>query len=261
MQHSDVASDTITVARQLIASSERVLVLTGAGMSTDSGIRDFRGPEGVWTRDPEAERMSTLENYLSSADVRRRSWRSLIASGALEAKPNGAHLALVQLERRTALSLLVTQNTDGLHLDAGTDPARVIEIHGSSRWTRCLACGTTAPTREVVQRVRLGDDDPHCLERRPERPCGGILKRTTILFGESLVPADLRRAEAHAQACDLLLAVGSTLSVYPAAGLAVLAHRAGAPVVIVNGSPTNQDHLATVLVRGPIGEVLPAIVA
>ena len=261
MQHSDMGSDAIAVARRLVASNERVLVLTGAGISTDSGIRDFRGPDGVWTRDPRAERMSTLENYLSSAEVRQQSWRSIIASGALGAEPNGAYLALAELGRRKALSLLVTQNTDGLHLDAGHDPERVIEIHGSSRCTRCIRCGSTVPTRNVVERVRLGEDDPGCLELRPQGPCGGILKRTTILFGESLVSADLRRAEAYARGCDLLLAVGSTLSVYPAAGLATLAHRAGAPVVIVNGSPTDQDDLATALVRGAIGEILPAIVA
>ncbi len=240
-------------ARRVLAAASRVAVLTGAGISTDSGIPDFRGPDGLWTRDPAAERLSTLDGYLSSGELRKRSWRGLLGSGALQAQPNRAHLALVELEREGRLELLITQNTDGLHLAAGHSPERVVEIHGSNRRTRCLSCDRVEPTPQVLARVDAGDDDPRCTA------CGGILKRTTVLFGEQLDAADLARAGRAATSCDVLLCVGSTLSVYPAAGLVPLARRHGAEVVIVNGSPTAQDEVATVVVRGAIGELLPAV--
>ena len=234
-------------------------MLTGAGISTDSGIPDFRGPQGVWTRDPAAERTSNLRSYLSSAETRQRSWRGLLASGALAARPNAGHLALVELERHGRLELLVTQNTDGLHLDAGHDPRRVVEIHGSNRRTSCLRCGATEATEAVLARVERGDDDPHCARPAGDGTCDGLLKRTTVLFGEGLDAGDVARATSAAGRCDLLLAVGTTLSVYPAAGLVPLARRGGAKVVILNGSPTAQDELAEVILRLPIGEALPEI--
>jgi NAD-dependent deacetylase len=251
--------DAVEQARRLLAGATRVVVLTGAGISTDSGIPDFRGPQGLWTKDPAAERNSSLDAYLSSEETRRRSWRGMLASKALAARPNAAHCALVELERRGSLELLVTQNTDGLHLDAGQDPNRVVEIHGSNRRTACLRCGFTEPTAAVLARVEAGEDDPRCTRVAPQGLCGGVLKRTTVLFGEGLDRADIARAGAAAARCDLLLAVGSTLQVHPVAGLVPLAHRAGAAVVIVNGSPTAQDEIAEVIVRGPIGEVLPEI--
>jgi NAD-dependent deacetylase len=262
-------------ARSLVQRARRIVVLTGAGISTDSGIPDFRGPQGLWTRDPAAEAISSLESYLSSEQTRRRSWRGMLAGRALGARPNAGHRALLELERRGTLELLVTQNTDGLHLDAGHDPERVVEIHGSNRRTACLRCGWVGPTAAVLARVAGGDEDPRCTEPASapasgagtpgsgagsEAACGGLLKRTTILFGEGLVPADVARAGAAAARCDLLLAVGSTLQVRPAAGLVPLARRAGAAVVIVNASPTAHDSLAEVIVRGPIGEVLPELV-
>jgi NAD-dependent deacetylase len=249
------AAPTEPAARRLLAAARRVVVLTGAGISTDSGIPDFRGPQGLWTRDPRAERVSSLDAYLSSSEVRRRSWQGMLASPARHARPNAGHGALIELERDGRLELLVTQNTDGLHLDAGHDPAKVLEIHGSSRVTRCLGCGRSEPTEAVLGRVAAGDDDPRC------PGCGGILKRTTVLFGEELDPAAVARARAAAERCDVLLCVGSTLAVYPVAGLVPLARRVGAAVVIVNGSPTALDHEADVLVRGPIGVVLPGLLA
>jgi NAD-dependent deacetylase len=274
-------------ARQLLGAAERVVVLTGAGISTDSGIRDFRGPHGLWTKDPAAERLSTLDTYLSSSEVRQRSWRGLVASKALQARPNAAHRLLVAFERLGTLQLLVTQNTDGLHLDAGQDPDKLVEIHGSNRLTRCLRCGWIEPTVDVLRRVEAGDDDPHCLRPVPAgavpgtavpgatvsssavpgtavpgataAACAGVLKRTTVLFGEQLEPGHVARAARAVERCDVLLCIGSTLAVYPAASLVPLGRRAGAAVVILNGSPTAQDELAHVVVRGPIGELLPAV--
>lgn len=251
----------VAQARRLVASAGHVVVLTGAGISTDSGIPDFRGPNGVWTRDPSAERRSSIDHWVADAELRRTVWAERLTSPFATAEPNDGHRALVALERQDRLSLLVTQNTDGLHLDAGHHPDRVVEIHGTSRQATCLRCDARWPVEQVLDRVRAGDADPHCTE--PTGPggaaCGGIVKSATISFGQPLVAADLRRADAAARRCDLLLAVGTTLSVYPAAGLVPTAAAAGAAVVIVNGGPTDLDRLADVVVRGPIGTLLPRL--
>ncbi|HEX4867835.1 MAG TPA: Sir2 family NAD-dependent protein deacetylase [Acidimicrobiales bacterium] len=241
-------------ARGLLRSAHRVVVLTGAGISTDSGIPDFRGPNGVWTRDPKAERASHISHYVSDPDVRRRAWRSRLDGPTVRAQPNAGHRALVDLEALGRLLLLVTQNVDGLHHAAGSDPARVVEIHGTAREVACLDCGDRAPMERALERVRAGEDDPPC------RTCGGILKSATVSFGQSLVTADLVRAEAAARACDLLLAVGTTLSVYPIADMVPAAVASGAPVVIVNGEPTAMDDLAEVVVRGSISHALKGLV-
>jgi NAD-dependent deacetylase len=244
----------LEVATSLVARARRVVALTGAGISTDSGIPDFRGPQGVWTKDPTAERLSTLEHYLSDPALRRRAWRTRVDSPTWSARPNAGHLALAALERRGVLDTLVTQNIDGLHQLAGNSPARVVEIHGTMRQVVCMACGERGPAGPTLDRIRSGEEDPACLR------CGGILKSATISFGQSLVPADLRRAESAAAACDLLLAVGTSLAVYPAAGLVPLAGRRGAAIVIVNAEPTPYDDVADAVVRGSISEVLPVIV-
>jgi NAD-dependent deacetylase len=241
-------------ARQLLAEARRVTVLTGAGISTDSGIPDFRGPNGLWTKNPEAEKQATLSNYLSDPEVRRRSWRSRLDHRAFSAEPNRGHLALVDLERRGRLHTLITQNVDGLHQRAGSDPERVVEIHGTVHEVMCMSCDERAPMRAALDRVRAGEDDPAC------RTCGGILKSATISFGQGLDPRALLRAETAAVECDLMLAVGTTLTVYPIAEVVPLAKQRGAPVVIVNGSETAFDHLADALVVGSISEVLPSIV-
>jgi NAD-dependent deacetylase len=253
--------DAIARARALVASSSRIVVLTGAGISTDSGIPDFRGPNGVWTKNPEAEKLATLQAYMADPSVRQRSWRSRLESPTWQAEPNAGHRALVELERRGTLHTLVTQNVDGLHQAAGTGPDRIVEIHGTMREAVCLSCGARTPMDDILVRVGAGEDDPACTEATPSGTCGGILKSATISFGQDLVFEDLMRAEEAARTCDLLLAVGSTLSVYPAAGLVPIAHLAGAHVVIVNGEPTEYDSLADVVVRGSIGESLPAIVS
>ena len=242
-------------ARAFVDRAERVVVLTGAGISTDSGIPDFRGPQGVWTRDPKAEKMSTLQHYVADPDVRKRAWQSRLDSPAWTAEPNDGHRALVMLERRGKLHTLITQNIDGLHAKAGSDPARIVEIHGTMREVVCLGCGERAPMERALVRVRAGEADPAC------RSCGGILKSATISFGQALVREDLTRAQRAAEACDLLLAVGTTLAVYPVAGVVPVAKDAGARVVIVNAQPTAMDELADAVVRGPIGEILPRLVA
>lgn len=251
------STEALERAAGLLAGAGRVLVLTGAGISTESGIPDFRGPEGLWTKDPAAERLATLDVYLSDPDVRRRSWRSRLETSRRQARPNDGHRALVELDRRGVLDTLVTQNVDGLHLAAGHDPAKVVEIHGTNREVQCMACSCRQPADAVLDRVRAGEDDPACRQPGPEGECGGILKAATISFGQSLVAEDLARAERAALRCDLILAVGTTLAVYPAAGLVPLARRAGAPVIIVNGEVTELDFLADAVVRGRIGEVLP----
>jgi NAD-dependent deacetylase len=252
--------DVIGRARSLVERAQRVVVLTGAGISTDSGIADFRGPKGVWTKNPEAEKMATLQAYVSDPELRARSWQNRLTSPLWSAEPNAGHRALVDLERSGRLDLLVTQNIDGLHQKAGTDPARIVEIHGTSLEVMCLQCGDRQPSEPVHERVRAGEADPACTRVRDEEVCGGILKSATISFGQSLVPEDLFRAEEAATACDLVLAVGSTLAVFPAAGLVPVAVRHGAVAIIVNEGPTEMDSLADVVVPGSISECLPALV-
>lgn len=240
-------------ARAWIDVAERVVALTGAGISTDSGIPDFRGPQGVWTKNPKAERLSNLQHYLSDPEVRRLAWQSRLHSPTWDARPNRGHDALVALERRGKLHTLVTQNIDELHQRAGNDPSRVVEIHGTMRHAVCMSCGARSPMEPVLDRVRAGEDDPACLD------CGGILKSATISFGQNLVEADLVRAQRAAEACDLLLAVGTSLTVYPAAALVPIAKESGARVVIVNAEPTPYDDVADAVFHAPIAEVLPAL--
>lgn len=247
-------ADAVEAARALVAAARRVVVLTGAGISTDSGIPDFRGPDGVWTKNPGAERTATLQHYLADPDVRKQAWRNRLDSPAWRAEPNAGHRALVALERQGRLHTLLTQNIDGLHQAAGSDPDLVVEVHGTLREVACLDCGDRAPMERALDRVRAGEEDPPC------RRCGGILKSATISFGQSLVVEDLVRAEQAAREADLLLAVGSTLSVYPICEVVPLAASRGAAVVIVNAEPTQYDDLADVVLRSDISDVLPRVV-
>ncbi|WP_117000570.1 SIR2 family NAD-dependent protein deacylase [Desertimonas flava] len=237
-----------------IDEAERVVVLTGAGISTDSGIPDFRGPKGVWTRNPAAEKTATLQNYLADPEVRRMAWLDRLDSPAWTAEPNSGHRAIVRLQRRSKLLAVVTQNVDELHQEAGNDPDRVIEVHGTMRWTRCWSCGDRRPMIETLARVRAGEADPPCLV------CGGVLKSDTISFGQQLVEEVIDRAFEVSRKCDVMLAVGSTLSVYPAASCVPIAARAGARIAIVNAQPTEMDLVADAVLRGQIGEILPRLV-
>lgn len=248
-------TEELDAARRIVGSADRVAVLTGAGISTDSGIPDFRGPDGVWTRDPEAEKLSTIDAYLGDPDVRRRAWRARMNHPAWIARPNPGHLALVELERRGVLDVLATQNIDGLHLLAGSDPGRVVEVHGNMRRVRCVGCARTAPMAETLDRVRAGEEDPPCPS------CGGILKSDVVFFGENLDPDGLERCFAAAERADVLLAVGSSLQVYPIAQMPLLAVRAGRRLVIVNGEPTSLDPAADVAVHGDITTSLCAVLS
>jgi NAD-dependent deacetylase len=249
-----VGSSLVGAARGWVEAAERVVVLTGAGISTDSGIPDFRGPQGVWTKNPKAEKLSNISHYVSDPEVRRLAWQSRLEAAAWSAAPNAGHRALVELERRGKLHALVTQNVDELHQRAGTSPERMVEVHGTLwRW-QCLGCGDAGPMEQALDRVRAGEEDPSCLR------CGGILKSATISFGQALVPEVIDRAMQAAEECDVLLAIGTSLQVYPVANMVPLARRAGARVVIVNGEPTAMDDLAHAVLRGPISELLPAVV-
>lgn len=249
------AMTDIAAVRRWIDAAQRVVVLTGAGISTDSGIPDFRGPQGVWTKNPKAERLSDIRYYMADPEVRRLAWQSRLEHPAWTAAPNRGHAALVRLERRGKLHALITQNIDELHQVAGNSPARVIEVHGTVRKVVCMSCGWRGPMRETLERVRAGEADPAC------RSCGGILKSATISFGQALEPAVIERALRAAAEAELLLAVGSSLQVYPVAGAVPAAKSAGARVVIVNAEPTALDHMADALLAGSISEILPRICA
>ncbi|HEX4530497.1 MAG TPA: Sir2 family NAD-dependent protein deacetylase [Acidimicrobiia bacterium] len=240
----------------LLRGARQIVVLTGAGISTESGIPDFRGPQGIWTKDPSAERKATIQHYVHDTEHRRDVWRNRAAgSERFGGEPNAGHVALAELERRANLHTLVTQNVDGLHQAAGTSPEIMIEIHGTVHEAKCLACGWRGPMEDTLARVRAGDDDPACLE------CGGMLKSATISFGENLVPADLERAQRAAAGADVFLAVGTSLGVYPAAALPELALRNGGVLAVLNGEETPFDPLADVVLRDRLGEVLPDLVA
>lgn len=232
-----------------------VTVLTGAGISTDSGIPDFRGPQGVWTKDPAAQALFTLDTYLADPEVRRRAWLARRDHPAWHARPNAAHRALVDLERAGRLRAIVTQNIDELHQRAGSSPEKVIEMHGTMFAVECLSCHAHTPMREVLDRVDAGEPDPPCAV------CGGVQKAATISFGQALRPEVVSAAVAAARDCDLFAAVGTSLTVHPAAGLCLEAVAAGARLVIVNAEPTPYDDYADLVIREPIGSALPRLVA
>ena len=237
----------------MVDAAERVVVLTGAGISTDSGIQDFRGPQGLWTKNPLAEKLSNIHHYLADREVRKAAWQNRMASPGWTAKPNPGHLALVHLEKRKKLHALITQNIDELHQQAGNSPELVIEVHGSMRRFMCWGCGMRGPMQLVLERVRAGEEDPEC------RTCGGILKSDTISFGQQLVPEVIDRAMRVAAEGDVFIAVGTTLQVHPVAGAVDIARSAGAKVIIVNAEPTPYDDVADAVLPGSISEILPAI--
>ncbi len=239
--------------RSWIDAASRIVALTGAGISTDSGIPDFRGPQGVWTKDPLAEKLSNIHHYLADPEVRKASWQNRLRSAAWEATPNAGHLALVSLERRGKLHALITQNIDELHQIAGNSPGRVVEVHGTMRKFMCWGCGMRGPMQVVLERVRAGEEDPRCGD------CGGILKSDTISFGQNLVPEVIDRAMRVAGEADLFLSVGTSLQVYPIAGAVDIARQAGAKIVILNAQPTPFDGVADAVLPGSISEVLPQI--
>ncbi len=240
-------------AAEWVGAAERIVVLSGAGLSTDSGIPDFRGPNGLWKRDPAAERASTLQHYLTEPELRKVAWQNRLAAPVFTARPNVGHYAFVELQHRGQLEAVVTQNIDGLHQAAGTDPAKVIEVHGTVLWSRCWGCNDRRPMEQMLDRVRAGEADPPC------ELCGGIVKSDTILFGQALVPQVIEAAMVAAERSDLVIAVGSTLSVFPAANVVPRAKSAGARVIIANGEPTAMDRFADALLLGSLAELLPRL--
>ena len=245
---------SLQLVRGWISEAKRIVVLTGAGISTESGIPDFRGPNGLWTRDPEAEKLSDIRYYLADAEVRRKAWQKRLSNPAWTAQPNAGHRAIVELERRGKLHALITQNIDGLHQKAGASSDRMIEVHGTMHWVLCWECNWRGPMLPVLERVRAGEADPACAA------CGGILKSATILFGEGLTPGVMERAMQVAEEADLLIAIGSSLQVFPVAGVVPAAKQAGARLVIVNAQSTPFDDIADAVLQQPIGETLAFLV-
>ena len=236
----------------MVAAAGRITVLTGAGISTGSGIPDFRGPNGVWTKNPKAEKVATLKHYLEDPEIREIAWQNRLRSPAWDAQPNAGHLALVALERRGALHALITQNIDGLHQKAGTSAALLIEIHGSALRAACILCRETVDREDLHQRLLAGEMDvPRCAS------CGGPIKPMTISFGQAMPEPETSQAFAAARAADLFVVVGSSLQVHPAASLPTAAVAAGASLVIVNDERTPKDRHADALLRGPAGQLLP----
>ena len=252
---SGPSSGVLAEARALLDAAEQITILTGAGISTDSGIPDFRGPNGLWTKNPEAEKASNIRFYMSDPELRAKNW-ALRAEGALWAnvEPNLGHKTLVKLEEQGKLHTLITQNVDELHQRAGTSADKVVEIHGTTRKVGCLDCDYTADMEVALDRVRAGEADPNC------PACGGILKSKTISFGQNLVEDDLYRAEVAALECDLMFAIGTSLAVSPINRVVPIAKQQGAKVLILNGEPTEMDALADVVINDSISDVLPQLI-
>ena len=244
---------TVDQVKGWVDVANRIVALTGAGISTESGIPDFRGPQGLWTTNPMAAKLSNIHYYTVDAEVRKASWKSRLDHPAWTAKPNAGHLALAALEQRGKLHGVITQNIDELHQMAGNSPDKVIEVHGTVRKVVCLACGVTAPMQTALERVRAGEDDPRC------RDCGGILKSATISFGQQLVPEVIDRAFRFAADADLFFAIGTSLQVYPVASAVEIARAHGARLVILNAEETPFDRMADAVIRDPIGAVLPQL--
>jgi NAD-dependent deacetylase len=244
--------EKINRVAQMIAKSRRLVVFTGAGISTESGIPDFRGPGGLWTKyDPDD---FTIDKFLGSAAQRKKMWQRLREGGLMEdALPNPAHLVIVELEKMGKLSALVTQNVDNLHQKAGSNPALIRELHGNMQMLVCLNCHERYPIAIVKERYADSDNVPTC------DYCRGILKPDVIFFGEALPQQTLAQATRDAEGCDLMMVIGSSLVVYPAAYMPVYAKQSGAKLVIINKGPTEQDHLADVRIDAPAGETMTKI--
>ena len=234
-------------------ASNLIAFLTGAGISTDSGIPDYRGPSGLWTRDPDAEKLVTFDYYMADPEIRRRSWQMRRDTPALHAEPNAAHRAISELHDSGVPVRVITQNIDGLHQKAGMPARKVLELHGTARTVVCTQCNDKTPLQNALDRIDSGESDPAC------RVCGGILKTATVMFGEALDSSVLLEATAIASACAVMYAVGTSLQVYPAAGLVDVAAEHGARLVIVNAEPTPYDGIADEVVREPIGTALPRL--
>ncbi len=245
--------EQIQDAAELMQQAKRIVALTGAGISTESGIPDFRSPGSIWQKNPP----TSYRDFLNNPEERKRYWqtRGGLSTQVKEARPNAAHMALAELERRGVLLGIITQNFDGLHQDAGNNPGHIVELHGTSRFAGCTLCGARSSMAELQQRISAGEVDPRCPE------CGGLLKAATILFGQRVPDAELAHAKELVASCDLFLVVGSSLKVMPAAMLPRLALSRNVPLIIVNLQPTSLDSVADVAIHEKAGSVLPSLVA
>jgi NAD-dependent deacetylase len=240
-------------AADLILSSKRIVVFTGAGVSTESGIPDFRSPGGIWSKfDPDE---FTYQKFLSSPETRKKQWQMLKSFVGMEAgpEPNPAHYAIAELEKMGKLDCVITQNVDNLHQKAGVPEDKVFELHGNMRWVRCLSCGKRSPVEEIQRRLAEGIEIPDC------DSCHGILKPDAVFFGESLPPQVLSEATQRSRNCALFITIGSTLVVYPAAYMPSYAVEAGAKLIIINLMPTPMDRHAAIFIQAKAGEVMPKI--
>ena len=239
----------INAAAEMILTSRSLVVFTGAGISTESGIPDFRSPGGIWTKfDPED---FTIQKFLASPETRKKQWRVLLDGGLIaDAEPNRAHHAVAELEEMGKLTCVITQNIDNLHQKAGNSPEKVYELHGNMKWLRCMDCDVRYPLDKIVERYRLQEDIPDC------EHCHGILKPDVVFFGELLPEATLKKATFNATRCDLLIVIGSSLVVYPAASIPMYAKESGAKLVIINNTPTPCDSVADVIIHYSAGEVM-----
>ena len=253
-------SGTIEQGQDLVAAAQRIVFVTGAGISTAAGIPDFRGPNGLWTKNPKAEKLAHIDHYVNDPEVRELAWQARLSSAAWEARPTVAHRCITAVHERGQMRALVTQNVDGLHQAAGTPDDRVIEVHGTMHWSICWTCNDRLPMADTLKRVVAGEVDPDCLVCRAAGR-RGILKSDTISFGQQLVPEVIERAFTAAAGCDLLIAVGSTLQVYPVAGVVPEAKEHGAKVIIVNGGATGMDSIADVIIQADIQETLPRLLS
>ncbi len=243
--------DSIQTVVQMIVAADKVAVFTGAGVSTESGIPDFRSPDGIWARyDPED---FTIQRFVASKAARIRNWQlrqELVSAGY---QPNPAHYCISELERMGKLSCVITQNIDGLHHQAGNSEDKIIELHGTIKFAKCLNCCDRLPLVEVLSRIAQGEEDPHC------KRCGGLLKAATVSFGEAMPVDAMERAHQCSRECDLFIVIGSSLVVFPAASMPLVAKRAGAKLVIINYTPTEMDREADVVVHAKAGDTMQSI--
>jgi NAD-dependent protein deacetylase/lipoamidase len=240
-------------ATELLKDAQRIVALTGAGISTESGIPDFRSPGSIWLKQPPV----SYQDFITKPEARLLYWqtRRNLYGQVMSAQPNRAHLALADLEKKGRLLGIVTQNFDGLHHDAGNNPKHIVELHGTSRAAACTHCGQRSSIQELQHRIDAGEIDPLCSD------CGGFLKAATILFGQRVPDKELSRARELALACDLFLVVGSSLKVHPAATLPRFALKNDVPLIIINLQPTHLDEYAEIVINEKAGVVLPPIVA
>ncbi|HIG43475.1 MAG: Sir2 family NAD-dependent protein deacetylase [bacterium] len=251
MSEPEISSEELIAFRRLIRGASNIVIFTGAGISTESGIPDFRGPHGIW----KSQTPIDFSDFVASEDVRRESWRRKFAGRGMDgAEPNSGHLAVAKLVRLGKVSHIITQNVDGLHQKSGVPDAQVIQLHGNANYATCLQCGKHYELADIRRIFSDNETIPYCTD------CSGIIKTATISFGQAMPVAEMERAQQATLDCDLFIAIGSSLVVYPAAGFPRLAKQQGAGLVIVNNEVTDLDPVCDLVLHYPIGSTLSAAV-